>query len=83
MIPLMLILLFGVDNVDQLLAAFGAGAVRADFGLHWRAHPLPPAYLGGLLICVVMLEVLPYAEEFLRGLRANRGALVPPRAETT
>jgi hypothetical protein len=82
MIPLMLILLFGVDNIDQLLAVFGAGAARADFGLHWRAHPLPPAYLGALLICVALLEVLPYAEEFLRGLRANRGALVPPRTET-
>jgi hypothetical protein len=81
MIPLMLILLFGVDNVEQLRALVGAGAARADFGLHWRANPLPPAYLGALLICVVLLEVLPYAEELLRGLRANRGKLVPPRTE--
>lgn len=77
MIPLMLILLFGLDNVQQLFALLGAGSARADFGLHWRAHPLPAPYLIALLLCVALLEVLPFTEELLRGLRANHGALAP------
>jgi len=60
-----------------LLALLGVGTERATFGLHWRGQPLPTAYLAALLVCIALLEVLPYLEEFVRGLRANRGALVP------
>jgi hypothetical protein len=29
---------------------------------------------------VILLEVLPYIEELIRGLRANKGSLAPPAA---
>jgi hypothetical protein len=30
-----------------------------------------------VLACVLVFELLPYVEELIRGLRANRGRLVP------
>jgi hypothetical protein len=27
-----------------------------------------------------LFEIIPFVEEFVRGLRANRGALVPPKS---
>jgi hypothetical protein len=33
-------------------------------------------------VVILLFEFLPYVEEFLRGLRANAGQLVPPAART-
>jgi hypothetical protein len=32
------------------------------------------------MTAILLFELIPYIEEFFRGLRANHGALVPPRA---
>jgi hypothetical protein len=40
---------------------------------------LPWAYVLSVIGAVALLEFLPYGEELIRGLRANKGSLVPPR----
>ena len=41
---------------------------------------MPIAYIVSVLLVILLFEFLPYVEEFLRGLRANAGQLVPPKA---
>jgi hypothetical protein len=53
---------------------------RSRFTLAWQPDKLPVAYVGMLLAAILLFELLPFIEEFLRGLRANAGALVPPAA---
>jgi hypothetical protein len=62
------------------LALFGAGNESAKFDLAWKNEPLPVAYAVSVLTTILLFEFLPYIEEFLRGLRANAGALVPDKA---
>jgi hypothetical protein len=52
----------------------------ARFGLVRKAEPLPMLYVAAVFAAVVLFEFLPYFEELARGLVANRGALVPPKA---
>jgi hypothetical protein len=61
----------------QFLALFGVGPERARFDLIWKSEPLPIAYIVSVLVVILLFEFLPYVEEFLRGLRANAGQLVP------
>jgi hypothetical protein len=63
----------------QFEALFGAGPDSADFSLAWKNKPLPIGYVVIIVTLVLVFEVLPYLEEFFRGLRANGGALVPSR----
>ena len=72
LIPLAILLLLASENPDQALALLGAGDATADFSLHLRDPQLPMAYLVVLGISVVVLNVLPYLEEFVRGLRARQ-----------
>lgn len=80
-IPLMGILIIVSRHWEQFLALFGAGTETARFELAWKAEPLPVAYLVTLLVANVVFEVLPYVEELVRGLRANRGRLIPRKAQ--
>jgi hypothetical protein len=80
MIPLMAILCVVSIHWGQLLALFGVGPERARFDLIWKSEPLPIAYIVSVLVVILLFEFLPYVEEFLRGLRANAGQLVPPAA---
>jgi hypothetical protein len=64
----------------QFLALFGLGDEPARFGLVRKAEPLPMLYVAAVFAAVVLFEFLPYFEELARGLVANRGALVPPKA---
>jgi hypothetical protein len=80
MIPLMAILCVVSIHWGQFLALFGVGSERARFDLVWKSEPLPVAYIVSVLVVILLFEFLPYVEEFLRGLRANAGQLVPPAA---
>jgi hypothetical protein len=53
----------------QFLALLGAGPQPARFDLAWKRAPLPLPYIAGLLIAIVVLEILPYVEEWWRGWR--------------
>ena len=80
MIPLMAILCVVSIHWGQFLALFGVGSERARFDLVWKSEPLPVAYIVSVQVVILLFEFLPYVEEFLRGLRANAGQLVPPAA---
>ena len=80
MIPLMAILFVVSRHWDQFLALFGFGVEAPRFDLAWKEPPLPKTYVLSVMAAILLFELIPYIEEFLRGLRANHGALVPPRA---
>jgi hypothetical protein len=79
-IPLMSLVLVVVLSWQQFLALFGLGTQAPRFELVWKDPPLPWDYVLSILAAVALLEVLPYVEELIRGLRANRGRLVPPKS---
>ncbi|MBZ9761178.1 diguanylate cyclase [Mesorhizobium sp. CA8] len=80
MIPLMG--LVGVVSLHwgQFLALFGFGPESARFELAWKQQQLPVAYIAAVMTTILLFELLPYLEEFFRGLRTNAGRLVPPKA---
>jgi len=80
MLPLMGLVMIVVLYWGQFLALFGLGSEPARFDLALKPNPLPWPYVTTVLVLVVVFEVLPYVEELIRGLRANRGALVPHKA---
>ncbi|MBZ9735957.1 diguanylate cyclase [Mesorhizobium sp. CA18] len=80
MIPLMGLVIVVALHWGQFLALFGAGTERARFDLAWKEQQLPVIYIAVVMIVIVLFELLPYVEEFVRGLRANSGRLVPDKA---
>lgn len=66
-LPLVLLALLAVIGWDQVQALFGAGA--PDFGLRPKAQPWPTAWLAGAAAAVLLLNVLPMAEETVRCFR--------------
>jgi hypothetical protein len=80
MIPLMAILSVISLHWEQFLALFGGGSEPAKFDLAWKSEPLPIPYIASIMIIILLFEFLPYFEEFVRGLRANAGRLVPTKA---
>lgn len=80
MIPLMGLVIVVALHWGQFLALFGAGPEKVRFDLTWKDQQLPVAYIAVVMIVIVLFELLPYVEEFLRGLRANAGRLVPAKA---
>jgi hypothetical protein len=79
-IPLMSLVLVVVLNWPQFLALFGLGSVSPRFEIAWKEPPLPWDYVLSIIAAVMLLEVLPYLEELVRGLLANHGRLVPRKA---
>jgi hypothetical protein len=77
MIPLMAGAFVAVLHWPQLLALFGLGAEAARFDITWKDAPLPASYIVAVLAAALLLELLPYLEELVRGLRARR--VVGPR----
>jgi hypothetical protein len=77
MLPLMGLLMVAVLHWGQLLALFGLGPEPARFTIALKPEPLPWAYVVAVLAGVLLFDLLPYGEELVRGLRANRGALTP------
>lgn len=80
MLPLMGLLPIVVLHWGQFLSLFGLGNEPASFALKLKQNPLPWSYVVAVLVAVALLELLPYIEELIRGLRANAGALVPRRS---
>ncbi|SHL56164.1 hypothetical protein SAMN05216428_103226 [Nitrosospira sp. Nsp11] len=80
MIPLMAILFIVSLHWGQFQALFGFGSETARFDLNWKEEPLPATYVISIMAVILTFELIPYIEEFFRGLRANHGALVPPKA---
>ncbi len=80
MMPLAALLLLCILHWSQAEALFGLGTSRADLSLQLAEPPLP---WGALLLpgaAFLLLAIIPYAEEFIRGLRAqasNRRRLAP------
>jgi hypothetical protein len=72
MLPLMGIVIVVILHWPQFLALFGAGPETARFTLALKHDPLPWSYVLSFLIAVMLLEVMPYAEELVRGLRKAR-----------
>jgi hypothetical protein len=58
---------------QQFLALFGAGSEDADFTLQRKEQSLSCLYATVVLMLVLLFEMLPYLEEFVRGFRARRG----------
>ncbi|TIW17333.1 MAG: diguanylate cyclase [Mesorhizobium sp.] len=81
MIPLMGVVIVVALHWGQFLALFGAGTEEARFDLTWKPQQLPVAYIAVVMVIIVLFELLPYVEEFFRGLRANSGRLVPAKAK--
>jgi hypothetical protein len=79
MMPLMGFVLIAVLNWQQFIALFGFGHEPARFTIALRSGPPSWLYITIMMTLVLLFEVLPYLEELVRGLRANNGALVPPK----
>jgi hypothetical protein len=79
-LPLLSLVLVVVASWPQFLALFGLAAEPARFEFAFKEPGLPWAYVLSVIAGVALLELLPYVEELVRGLRANRGSLVPPRS---
>jgi hypothetical protein len=72
MLPLMSMIIVIILHWPQFLALFGAGPETTRFTLRLKPEPLPWTYVSAFLAAVLAFEVLPYAEELVRGLRASR-----------
>jgi hypothetical protein len=69
LLPLMILALLAVIRWDQVLAFFDGR--EPDLGLRLKQAPWPPEYLAGAALAVLLLNVLPMAEESLRCARAG------------
>jgi hypothetical protein len=70
LLPLLLLALLAVMHWDQVRALADGAAL--DFSLRPKQRPWPPAYLLGAGAAVLLLNVLPLAEEGWRCLRERR-----------
>jgi hypothetical protein len=80
MMPFAALLLVCILHWPQAQALFGSGTAHADFSIALKRAPawnaiIPPA------IGFLLLAVLPYLEEFVRGLRAEAAGTVRPLPE--
>ena len=57
---------------SQFLALFGLGSESARFTLALKQQPLPLSYSLSAVAAAVLFNVIPFIEELLRGLRAQR-----------
>jgi hypothetical protein len=71
--------LIAILNWGQFVALFGLGYEPARFTITLRSGPPSWTYVIVMMGLVLLFEVLPHLEELMRGLRANRGTLVPPQ----
>jgi hypothetical protein len=70
-LPLMALLLLAILHWRQAEALFGFGTQAADFSLVLKPFP-GWAVIGPPGLAFLMFALLPYGEEFVRGLRAQR-----------
>ena len=72
MLPLMGLLIIITLHWQQFLALFGLGRETAQFGLRIKEGPPSALYVTIMLSLVLLFEVLPYLEEFVRTLAFAR-----------
>jgi hypothetical protein len=73
MLPLMALLLVVALYWERFIPLFGFGT--ADFTIRLKDSTLPITYIATMLCLTLLLEILPYGEELLRGLRQRRTVL--------
>lgn len=61
-------------NWPQFLSLWGFGSEVARYELVFKRDPLPWTYVAAFLSAVLLFEVLPYLEEFVRGFRSRKRA---------
>lgn len=81
LLPLAAGILVAILHWDAFLSLFGLSATPADWTVRWKQTPLPAGYVAALLAAAVLLEALPFLEEFWRGVRASRDAEGGPGEE--
>jgi hypothetical protein len=69
MLPLLALVLVVVLHWEQFLGLIGVNS--PDFSIALKGSPLPPFYVAGALLLVLLFELLPYLEEAWRGMRAR------------
>lgn len=72
MLPLMAVLLIISRHWNEFLALLGLNDVPASFDIRLRADPLPVTYIVVIFSGIILLELLPYFEEYLRGSRYQK-----------
>lgn len=72
LIPLMALLLVIDMHWQHFVALFGIGDNPAEFSLQLKEEPLPFWYLFAVIAVATVLELLPYLEEFMRGMKEKR-----------
>jgi hypothetical protein len=72
LIPLTAVLIVVIFNWSQFASLWGLGSEAARFDLVLKRDPLPWTYVATFLFAAMLLEVLPFLEEFVRGWRARR-----------
>ena len=74
LMPLMAMVIVIILNWPQFLSLWGMGSEPARYELVLKREPLPWTYVAAFLFAVLLFEVLPYMEEFVRGLRSRKRA---------
>jgi hypothetical protein len=72
LMPLMAMVIVIILNWSQFLSLWGLGSETGRYELVLKREPLPWTYVAGFLSVVLLFEVLPYLEEFVRGLRSRK-----------
>jgi len=75
MLPLMGLLIIVTFHWEQFLSLIGISREPADYTLRLKQPPLPWIYVSSILSLVMLFEVLPYLEEFIRGIRGRKARL--------
>jgi hypothetical protein len=79
-IPLLAICCVVSLHWGQFLALFGCGAETAILVFAWKPWTLPIWYVATIMSIVLLFELLPYVEEFVRCSRVNSRQVDPPCA---
>lgn len=74
-LPFMSLTLVVILNWNQFLSMWGLGPEPARYTLASKVPPLPWSYVLPVLAAVLVLEIIPYVEELIRGLRAKRSGV--------
>jgi hypothetical protein len=77
-VPLMALSFVLILNWPQFLALIGRGPEQADFSIRLKDEKLPHFYVAALIGAIVLLELIPYAQELWRCLD-RRWHMTEPR----
>lgn len=72
MLPLMALLLIISRHWNEFLALLGLNGIPASYDIRLRADPLPVTYIAVIFSGIILLELLPYLEEYFRGRRYQK-----------